>query len=65
MIRNTFDKEPAPLNKSLLRNFHNHEIDLNGRKVWTISPKVDKSDLVILFLHGGGYMGNILKLHWD
>lgn len=65
MVRNTFDKEPAPLKKSLLRNFHNHEMDLNGRKVWTISPKEHKSDLVILYLHGGAYMGNILKLHWD
>lgn len=65
MVRNTFDKEPAPLKKSLLSAFHIHEILQNGRKVWTISPKEHKSDLVILYLHGGAYMGNILKLHWD
>ena len=25
----------------------------------------NKSDVVILYLHGGAYMGNITEQHWD
>ena len=64
MITNSFEKNPAILSKSLLRNFHVREIQLKGRQVWTISPKESKSDVVILYLHGGAYMGNITNAHW-
>jgi acetyl esterase/lipase len=64
MINNGFAIGPAKIPNSLLRKFNVQEIDQNGRKVWTISPKKSKSDVVILFLHGGAYMGNISKPHW-
>ena len=65
MITNNFAKAPAKLPRSLLRNFNIQEVTQNNRKVWTISPEEGKSDVVILYLHGGAYMGNILKQHWD
>lgn len=65
MISNGFAKEPAKIPKSLFRNFNIQEIDQNDRKVWTISPKFHKSDVVILYLHGGAYMSNINRQHWN
>lgn len=65
MIKDSFAKDPAKLPKSLRRNIDIRETEQNGRKVWTISPDDYKSDIVILYLHGGAYMGNILRLHWD
>lgn len=65
MITNSFIKDPAKLSKSLLRNFTIRKIEQNGRKVWTISPINNTSDLLILYLHGGAYLGNISKEHWS
>jgi acetyl esterase/lipase len=65
MITNSFVKEAEKPSKLLLKNFKTVESAQNGRKVWTISPKENKSDAVILYLHGGAYMGNITKQHWD
>jgi len=65
MITDSYAKDPAKLPKSLWRNFDIRETEQSGRKVWTISPNDYKSDIVILYLHGGAYMGNILRLHWD
>jgi acetyl esterase/lipase len=65
MITNSFVKEPAKPPGSLLRNYNIEVSEQNGRKVWTIYPKESKSDVAILYLHGGAYMGNISKQHWD
>ncbi|MDZ7633552.1 MAG: alpha/beta hydrolase [Bacteroidales bacterium] len=65
MITDSYSKDPAELPKSLWRNFDIRETEQSGRKVWTLSPKDCKSEIVILYLHGGAYMGNILSLHWD
>lgn len=65
MIKDSYAKDPAKLPKSLRRNFDVRETEQSSRKVWTISPNDYKSDIVILYLHGGAYMGNILRLHWD
>ena len=65
MITNSFVKEPAKPTKSLLRNYNIEENEQNGRKVWLISPKTIKSNVVILYLHGGAYMANITYLHWS
>jgi len=65
MITDNFPPAPSKLPKSLLRNFNIEEVKQNNRKVWTISPKEGKTDVVILYLHGGAYMGNIIKQHWN
>jgi acetyl esterase/lipase len=64
MITNGFSKEPAKIPDSLLKNFNLSDAVQNTRKVWTISPIESKSDLVIIYLHGGAYMGNLLTEHW-
>lgn len=65
MITNTFEKNPAKIPGSLSESFIIREVRQNERKVWTISPKEAESDVVVLYLHGGAYMGNINKQHWD
>jgi acetyl esterase/lipase len=65
MITNSFAKEPAKIPKSLRSNFNIKVIDKNGRKVWTIAPRVCISENIILYFHGGAYMGNISKEHWS
>lgn len=39
--------------------------DYMYRKIFTISPKQQKSDKVILYFHGGAYMSEITENHWD
>jgi acetyl esterase/lipase len=65
MMTNGFKKKPAKRPKSLSRNFNVREIQQNGRMVWTVSSKESDSDTVVLYLHGGAYMGNIANQHWS
>jgi len=65
MITNGFAKEPAKIPKSLLNKFNIQETEHNARKVWTISPIDIKSDLIILYFHGGAYMSSLIKEHWS
>jgi acetyl esterase/lipase len=64
MIINGFAKEPAKIPDSLLNNFNLSNAVQNARNIWTITPTESKSDLVILYLHGGAYMSNLLTEHW-
>jgi acetyl esterase/lipase len=64
MITNGFSKEPAKIPDSLSKNYYIKEAEQNTRKVWTITPIDSKSDLIILYLHGGAYMSNLLTEHW-
>lgn len=64
MITNGFAQKPAKITSSLLKNFNTQEAEQNSRKVWTISPIDNKSDLIILYFHGGAYMFNISIMHW-
>lgn len=65
MMNSKFAQNPAKLPKSLLKNYNVQLIEQNGKNVWTISPKDSISDVLILYLHGGAYMANISKQHWD
>jgi acetyl esterase/lipase len=65
MIKNSFAKEPAKIPNSLLKNFNIKEAEQNARKVWTVSPFDNKSDLIILYFHGGAYMSNLSTEHWS
>lgn len=60
-----FAKQPAEPSKSIRKNFSVQMTQLAGRKVWTVSALQGNSDLVILYLHGGAYMANINRQHWD
>lgn len=35
-----------------------------GRKTWTIAPKKNKTEKVVLFVHGGAYVHSLLIFHW-
>lgn len=35
-----------------------------SRDVFVIAPKGEKSNTVILYLHGGSYVGELEKYHW-
>jgi epsilon-lactone hydrolase len=65
IIANGFAGKPEKPTRSVKQKFEVQEIDHIGRKVWTLSPKEDKSDIVILYLHGGAYMANIIRQHWE
>jgi acetyl esterase/lipase len=65
MMTNGFTKEPAKIPNSLLNNFTVEVAEHNARKVWTVSPIDSKSDLIILYLHGGAYISNLSKEHWS
>ena len=65
LIQNRFDKEPAKPTDTLFKHFDVRENTLRNRRVWTIAPIANNTDLVILYLHGGAYMANITKNHWD
>jgi acetyl esterase/lipase len=65
MITNGFVKEPKKLSKSFLKNYDVVVSKQKGRKVWTISPIAKKSDVLILYLHGGAYIANITMQQWD
>jgi acetyl esterase/lipase len=65
MISNGFAKEPAKIPDSLRKHFNIQEAEPDTNKIWTISPVDGKSDLIILYFHGGAYMSNLRKEHWS
>lgn len=60
-----FAKHPVEPSRALRKNFSVRVSELYGRKVWTVSPLHGGSDLVMLYLHGGAYMANLTRQHWD
>ncbi len=64
-IANQLGKNPVNPPGTFRKDFTIQEIVQNGRKVWTVAPKANKNDVVILYLHGGAYTANISRLHWD
>ncbi len=64
IARNSYNKVPAAIPKSIAKNFDVKVEEFSGRKVWSISPKSQESKTIILFLHGGAYYANITKMHW-
>jgi hypothetical protein len=61
MITNGFAKKPSKIPYSLLKRFNIQEAEKYSRKIWTVSPADSKSDLIILYFHGGAYMSNLLN----
>jgi acetyl esterase/lipase len=60
----TSTEVPTPVPKSMLKKYDVHESIVDNRKVWTIEPKENASDKVVLYLHGGVYLFTIKKYHW-
>lgn len=63
--KNKLDQEPAKISKSIQRNLDITETSKKGRQVWTLKPKENVSEKVILYLHGGAYYWNISKYNWS
>lgn len=63
--RGKIKQEPASVPKSLSTNFRVDLEKINGRKVWTVKPNQNSSEQVILYIHGGAYIYNIYKQHWQ
>ncbi len=62
---NSKDKKSFNIPSWLIKN-HSVKIDtIDGRKVVTLSPKkINKTNQVVVYLHGGAYVSNISSLHW-
>jgi acetyl esterase/lipase len=65
MIENKFNKSPAPPKKSIYRVADVSLSYILERQVWEIKPKNSKPEIVVIFLHGGAYIANISKMHWN
>lgn len=50
--------------QSTLKNLDVNSWQVQGRNVFSLAPKQDKSKKYILFLHGGGYVTNFMSFHW-
>jgi acetyl esterase/lipase len=64
ILNDGFRREPAGIPGSMAKRFRVEVREVDGRKVWTLSPKDGAGEAVILFLHGGAYHANITKMHW-
>lgn len=54
----------SKLPKDVFRYFNFKSEKFMGRDVFTISPEAEQSDKVILYIHGGSYVGELEKYHW-
>lgn len=65
IINNSFPKEAARIPKSIQKENNVRIIHQSNRKIWELTGKNTSSDLIILYLHGGGYFANITIQHWQ
>jgi acetyl esterase/lipase len=61
---NGYRKEPALIPKPVQKKLHIGAEEIQGRRVWILSPKSNHYGPIILYLHGGVYFANITNLHW-
>ena len=64
IITKKYNQNVAPIPKSLQNNFKTTVDTIKGRKFWTLKPKQNGSEKIILYLHGGAYYWNISKHNW-
>lgn len=57
--------DPAAIPRRYFKEFQIDTFLVDGRSVYRWSPKQKISDKTVLFIHGGGYMFNILRQHWN
>lgn len=63
--KDNFVSEAANIPKKYYKEFQIDIYQVYSRNVYEISPKELKSGKYILYLHGGGYINNIMGAHWD
>ncbi len=64
IVSKKYNQNVAPMPKSLRSNYNTTVDTIKGRKIWTLKPKQNVSEKVILYLHGGAYYWNISKHNW-
>lgn len=65
MKKKDFSQEAAAVPKSLQNNFDVKISEKNGHRYWTLKPKQNISDQVIMYMHGGAYILNMSRSHWE
>lgn len=50
--------------RSLFRDMKVKKMSVYGKHVFTISPKENRSDTILLYLHGGAFFLNFTRPHW-
>lgn len=65
LIKGKIRNEPAPIPSSISQKYQLETEKIDGFNVWTLSPKKSKSDNVIFYFHGGAYVFNLYKQHWQ
>jgi acetyl esterase/lipase len=63
--KENFVSEASPIPKKYLKEFQVDIYQVNCRNVYKFSPKENKSEKCVLYLHGGAYINNIFAGHWD
>jgi acetyl esterase/lipase len=56
---------PASIPRRYYKEFKIDTINVSGRTVFRWSPKDKSATKTVLFLHGGAYMMNVFRQHWN
>lgn len=59
------NKKPAPIKREYGSEFDISLSSASKRTIYHISPRQNKSNSTILYLHGGAYIHNLLHVHWN
>lgn len=60
-----FIEQAAPVPKHIKEIFDVEKKELGNGAVWFLEPKEKSSKKVLVYLHGGAYINNLLSFHWD
>lgn len=63
-INNRTKKTPARPMANMYLRFDIEVDDTHGHNVWSISPKNEMGEKLVLYLHGGAYKYNFIIPHW-
>ena len=55
----------APVKRSLAKKVSVQETTVAGRRVFTLTPKTKASGWHLVYLHGGCFVNELDKPHWD
>lgn len=57
--------DAAPIPGSISKKYNVEVEEEDGFRVWTLSPRSKASEVAMLYFHGGAYVFNIYKQHWQ
>lgn len=60
-----FLEQAPPIPPAVKSVFSVSEREFLGRKAWYLDTKEKASSKVLVYLHGGAYINNLLSFHWD